>query len=146
MKIGELAQLTGLATSHIRFYEASGLIRGVRRKANNYRDYTPDAVVMLELIKSAQRAGFSLDQIRELLPLGSGSWKHDRLLVALKEKVAEIERLQMRLKQNRAQLITAIKAIEDRPRDIACDDNIRRVLDRLRRQGVVSSHRISPSK
>ncbi|MBI7373815.1 MerR family DNA-binding transcriptional regulator, partial [Pseudomonas aeruginosa] len=26
MKIGELAKLTGLATSRIRFYEASGLI------------------------------------------------------------------------------------------------------------------------
>ncbi|EIY2514690.1 TPA: MerR family DNA-binding transcriptional regulator, partial [Pseudomonas aeruginosa] len=43
MKIGELAKLTGLATSRIRFYEASGLIRS-QRKANGYRDYAADTV------------------------------------------------------------------------------------------------------
>ncbi|MCO3603240.1 MerR family DNA-binding transcriptional regulator, partial [Pseudomonas aeruginosa] len=49
MKIGELAKLTGLATSRIRFYEASGLIRS-QRKANGYRDYAADTVWILELV------------------------------------------------------------------------------------------------
>lgn len=120
------------------------MIRAVRRKANNYRDYAPEAVVTLELIKSAQSTGFSLEEIRQLLPLRSGSWAHDRLLAALKEKVAEIERLQTRLKQNRAQLLTAIKAIEERPAGLPCADNTRRVLDRLRKQNVVSNYRTGP--
>jgi DNA-binding transcriptional MerR regulator len=33
MRIGELAKISGLAPSRIRFYEASGLIRSVARKA-----------------------------------------------------------------------------------------------------------------
>lgn len=52
MKIGELAKLTGLATSRIRFYEASGLIRS-QRKANGYRDYAADTVWILEQIGRA---------------------------------------------------------------------------------------------
>ncbi|MGI0994906.1 MerR family DNA-binding transcriptional regulator, partial [Pseudomonas aeruginosa] len=55
MKIGELAKLTGLATSRIRFYEASGLIRS-QRKANGYRDYAADTVWILELVTGAPRA------------------------------------------------------------------------------------------
>ena len=50
MRIGELAKRTGLAASRIRFYEASGLITSVARKANGYRDYSPEAVVLLEII------------------------------------------------------------------------------------------------
>ncbi|MCV6140353.1 MerR family DNA-binding transcriptional regulator, partial [Pseudomonas aeruginosa] len=56
MKIGELAKLTGLATSRIRFYEASGLIRS-QRKANGYRDYAADTVWILELVTGGPRAG-----------------------------------------------------------------------------------------
>src|SRR5690349_7699452 len=100
MKIGELAKLTGLATSRIRFYESAGLLHAVARRANGYRDYPPETASVLEIIDSAQRAGFSLEQIRHLLPLGNGSWDHDELLVALKAKVTEIEALQERLKQN----------------------------------------------
>jgi len=53
-----------LTASRIRFYEASGLISVVERGANNYREYTPDAVLLLEIITSAQNAGFSLQEIR----------------------------------------------------------------------------------
>lgn len=58
MKIGELARRTGLAASRIRFYEEAGLLV-VQRQANGYRDYPEQAVLLLELITGAQRAGFS---------------------------------------------------------------------------------------
>lgn len=48
MKIGELAKRSGLTASRIRFYEAAGLITAVERQSNGYRDYSPDAVWMLE--------------------------------------------------------------------------------------------------
>jgi len=139
MRIGELAKLTGLAASRIRFYETAGLIKSVERKANGYRDYPTEAAWILEIIASAQSAGFSLDQIRHLLPVGLGSWQHDELLVALKQKVVEIEALQKRLKQNKAQLLVAIEGIESRPAGLACSDNKKRVLDLLRKKGVVSA-------
>lgn len=83
MKIGELAELSGLTASRIRFYEATGLIAAVERTANGYRDYPAEALSMLEIIASAQRAGFSLEQIRQLLPTGQGSWQHGELVDAL---------------------------------------------------------------
>lgn len=141
MKIGELAERTGLAASRIRFYEASGLIGPVMRRANGYRDYPPETASVLEMIDSAQRAGFSLEQIRHLLPIGDARWDHGELLLALRAKVAEIEALQQRLRQNRARLLAAIDGIERRPAGIDCEDNKKRVLDRLRSQGIVSSRR-----
>ena len=144
MKIGELAKLTGLTASRIRFYESAGLLPAVARQANGYRDYAPGTASMLEIIASAQRAGFSLEQIRHLLPLGDGRWDHDELLAALKAKVGEIEALQKRLKQSKAQLLVAIDSIENRPEGIDCADNRTRVLDRLRGNGVVASRRQPP--
>lgn len=137
MRIGELAELSGLTASRIRFYEAAGLILAVERKANGYRDYPPEAVWLLEIITCAQSAGFSLDQIRHLLPPGSGDWQHDELLDALKRKVAEIEDMQKRLKQNKAHLLAAIRNIETRPADMKCSDGTKWVMDRLREEGAV---------
>ncbi|MCO2057957.1 MerR family DNA-binding transcriptional regulator [Pseudomonas aeruginosa] len=114
MKIGELAKLTGLATSRIRFYEASGLIRS-QRKANGYRDYAADTVWILELVTGAQQ--------------------HGELLEGLRRKVAEIEALQRRLEQNKAQLLVAIESIENKPDGLQCTENTQRVLERLREEG-----------
>lgn len=134
MKIGELAKLTGLATSRIRFYEASGLIRS-QRKANGYRDYAADTVWILELVTGAQGAGFSLEEIARLLPSGDGAWQHGELLEGLRRKVAEIEALQRRLEQNKAQLLVAIESIENKPDGLQCTENTQRVLERLREEG-----------
>ncbi|MHA6160682.1 MerR family transcriptional regulator [Pseudomonas sichuanensis] len=144
MKIGELAKRSGLAASRIRFYEASGLIKAVERRANGYRDYGPEAVWILEIITGAQRAGFSLEEIRHLLPEGPNAWRKDGLLDGLKRKVAEIEAMQQRLAQSRAQLLVAIDSIENRPEGMPCDDNTQRVLERLREEsaGAVKAHRV----
>ncbi|MCV4180848.1 MerR family DNA-binding transcriptional regulator, partial [Pseudomonas aeruginosa] len=63
MKIGELAKLTGLATSRIRFYEASGLIRS-QRKANGYRDYAADTVWILELVTGGPGGGVDREGLK----------------------------------------------------------------------------------
>lgn len=137
MKIGKLAELSGLSASRIRFYEASGVIKAVERTANGYRDYPSEALTILEIIASAQRAGFSLEQIRHLLPTDHGSWQHESLVEALKQKVTEIEEMQERLNQNRAQLLIAIESIENRPANLDCSDRKEWVLARLRDNGVV---------
>lgn len=86
MKIGELAQRTGLAPSTIRFYEAQGLISQVRRQANGYREYPSQAVQIVEIIITAQAGGFSLEQIRHLLPQpGMEKWNKDQLLATLRQ-------------------------------------------------------------
>ena len=104
MKIGELAGRTGLTPSRIRFYERIGLLKTVRRQANGYRTYPPEAVDMLMLITTAQQAGFSLQELRALLPADLTSWDHGALLEALHQKVREIEAIQERLAASKARL------------------------------------------
>ncbi|CAR54346.1 MerR family regulatory protein [Burkholderia cenocepacia J2315] len=131
MKIGELAKASGLAASRIRFYEASGLLEPARRQANGYREYGPEALTRLAIIDRAQRAGFSLDEIRAVLPPDLGAWPHDELLVALRHKVDEIALLERRLAQNRQHLETLIDEIENKPEGEDCAGAAQRMLDRL---------------
>lgn len=136
MRIGELAERSGLTASRIRFYEASGLISAVERRANGYREYPLEALLVLEIITGAQRAGFSLEEIRALMPPDFKNWQHDTLLDGLKRKIAEIDAMQVRLAQTRARLQTVMTNIENSPEGLPCADNAQRVLDRLR-QGAL---------
>ncbi|BCN38935.1 transcriptional regulator [Alicycliphilus denitrificans] len=131
MKIGELAERTGLATSRIRFYERIGLLKAARRQANGYRSYPDDAVLALKLIATGQRAGFSLDELRALLPSDLASWEHGSLLDTLRHKVQDIEALQAQLAQSRAHLVELIAQIEAKPQDMDCAANARRVLSEM---------------
>ena len=131
MKIGELAKQSGLTQSRIRFYERIGLLKTVDRRSNGYRVYPREALVALEVIATAQAAGFSLDEIRALMPGDLERWDHDALMNTLRTKIAEIGRLQERLAQTRARLEGLIEEIEARPDDIDCAANARRVLSRL---------------
>ncbi|MCA6064213.1 MerR family transcriptional regulator [Thalassolituus marinus] len=128
MKIGELAEATGLAASRIRFYEKIGLLRSVHRQSNGYRSYPPEAVTFLQLITSAQQAGFTLDELRALLPADLSQWDHGSLVDAMRTKLADIEALQQRLAVSRAQLLEVLHEIESKPADMNCADNARRVL------------------
>lgn len=132
MNIGELAQRTGLAASRIRFYERIGLLKTVERQANGYRSYPADAVLTLQLIAAGQRAGFSLDELRTLLPSGLAQWEHGPLVDTLRRKVQDIEALQAQLAQSRAQLMALVAQIEARPQDIDCATNAQRVLAGMR--------------
>ncbi len=59
------------------------------------------------------------------------------LLEGLRRKVGEIEVLQKRLEQNKAQLLVAIESIESKSEGMQCADNTPRVLERLRQEGSV---------
>lgn len=131
MKIGELARRTGLTASRIRFYESLGLLPMVDRLPNGYRHYPRDAQLVLELIDTARQAGFSLDEIRALLPADLEKWDHAALVAALRRKLADIEALQDRLALNRAQLQAVLDEIEGKPDDLSCADNARRMLSRM---------------
>ena len=128
MKIGELAKQTGMAASTIRFYEARGLLSKVRRGANGYRDYPPETVPLLTIIGQAQQAGFSLDEIKQLVPADISSWQHAPLLAALEAKVSDIEALETRLAHSKQQLQALIRLVESKPDEMPCEENAARVL------------------
>lgn len=67
MRIAELESRTGLGRHALRFYEREGLLVGVCRGANNYRDYPESAVKDASLLQQLQSLGFSLQEIREVL-------------------------------------------------------------------------------
>ncbi len=67
MRIAELESRTGLGRHALRFYEREGLLVGVCRGANNYRDYPESAVKDATLLQQLQSLGFSLQEIREVL-------------------------------------------------------------------------------
>lgn len=91
MQIGELARHTGLSRDALRFYEKRGLIRALRRP-NGYRHYGPDAVFILEYVRTAQRLGFSLTEIEAEIPaLVQGGLSGDRIANILREKIALVD-------------------------------------------------------
>ncbi|WP_339446855.1 MerR family transcriptional regulator [Pseudomonas sp. EA_5y_Pfl2_R50] len=129
MKIGELAQMSGLNASRIRFYEAQGLIPKVERQGNGYRRYPPQVLQTLNIIQRAQQAGFSLDELKTLLPHPvTGDFNEQALVASLMRKVEQIEAMQVHLAENRAQLLAVIDGITSRPEGMACHANAERVM------------------
>ncbi len=131
MQIGELAQRTGLAASRIRFYEAQGLI-SVSRRTNGYRAYSAETLMALNIITSAQDAGFTLGEIRRLMPGDLSSCREGALLGALRTKVDDIRAIETRLAQTRLQIEALIADIEDRPDGMTCEANTDRVLKQFK--------------
>lgn len=112
MKIGDLAQRTGMAASAIRFYESSGLLPAAKRGANGYRVYDEEALQRLLVIQTAQRLGFSLDTMRRLLPHGSGDMPHDLILQSLQDRLSEIDAMQASLSQQRAETVALMNNLQ----------------------------------
>lgn len=69
MKIGEVAAAAGVSVRTIRFYERRGLIKTPKRLASGYRDFQPEAVAALEIIKRLQEVGFTLRETGEFISL-----------------------------------------------------------------------------
>ena len=69
MKIGELANKTGLTTKTIRYYEDIGILPEPGRQANGYRSYNPSVIDRVGFIKDAQASGLSLIEVQIILEL-----------------------------------------------------------------------------
>ena len=101
MTIGELARAAGLGVETIRFYQRRGLLgtpqRGGAGLTRSVRRYDAAHLRTLRFIRSAQAAGFTLEEIGELLRLDATEDRPraralaaDRL-AALDRRIAELE-------------------------------------------------------
>ena len=63
MKIGEVANETGLSISNIRFYEKKGLLAPSRKEESGYRDYTAEDVNRLKTILLYRKMGLPIETI-----------------------------------------------------------------------------------
>jgi len=69
MRIGQLADRFGLNPKTVRYYESIDLLPEPVRTPSGYRDYDEADAERLSFIRTAQRLGLSLDDIREILAL-----------------------------------------------------------------------------
>ncbi|AWL11562.1 putative HTH-type transcriptional regulator [Saliniradius amylolyticus] len=104
MQIGQLARLTGLPASTLRFYEQKGLLQPHGRSEGGYRQYDESAVARIQMIQFGQSLGFKLDELVSLMQ-DNQDWQHDTLLARLDEKLDDAQNLITQLKQKRRQLM-----------------------------------------
>lgn len=114
---GELAVAAGVNPQTLRYYERRGLLAEPRRGPGGHRLYPVEARTVLRVIKTAQRLGFTLDKVAELVDLGRH--RHGRspdrgLHSRARAKLAEIEAKIADLRVIAGALRTAI--------DAGCDD------------------------
>jgi len=70
LRSGEVAQAASVNVQTLRYYERRGLLRKPDRSPGGHRVYPPETVTVLRVIKAAQRLGFTLDQVAELIEAG----------------------------------------------------------------------------
>lgn len=92
MNISQLAQLADVSTDTVRYYEKQGLINAPQRQENGYRRYTEAHAKALRFVRGAQALGFSLAEIRAILPqLAQGALGRTDIEQHLQSKMAQID-------------------------------------------------------
>ncbi|HEV3387622.1 MAG TPA: MerR family transcriptional regulator [Solirubrobacteraceae bacterium] len=91
LAIGEVADRAGMSASRIRYYEARGVLPAPERVGGKRR-YDQDVLRRLAIIDAAQRVGFGLDEIRDLLA-SRDELAHERLRELALAKLPELDEL-----------------------------------------------------
>jgi DNA-binding transcriptional MerR regulator len=70
LRSGQVALAAGVNPQTLRYYERRGLLAEPDRSPGGHRLYSAEAVTVLRVIKVAQRLGFTLEEVAELLEAG----------------------------------------------------------------------------
>ena len=103
--IGGLAVAAGVNVETVRFYQRKGLMHEPERGYGSIRRYGEVDLARLRFIRSAQRLGFSLDEIGELLKLEDGTrcdearTLAERKLGDVRQKLVGLQRIELSLTQ-----------------------------------------------
>ena len=131
-RIGEAAELSGVSSANIRYYEKEGLLAPGVRGDNSYRLYSDADVHHLRFIRLCRAMDMSLDEVRTLLAL---DWSRkedcdaacttlDDHLVHVRTRRAERQALEADLlalrnrcdgSEARCHIITALHELADAP-------------------------------
>jgi MerR family copper efflux transcriptional regulator len=90
MGIGKIARRAGVSVDTVRYYEKNGLLSPASRLASGYRRYDDLQLRRLRFIREAQKLGFALRDVRELLGL-SRQRDVTRVKRAAEKKLADVE-------------------------------------------------------
>lgn len=117
MTISALARAGDVGVETVRFYQRRGLLDAPDRPEGGVRRYGEGDVRRLRFIRAAQAAGFTLEQIGELLRLDAGQDRArarelaDRQIAVLDMRIAELETARAAL----SRLARACHATKDGP-------------------------------
>jgi MerR family redox-sensitive transcriptional activator SoxR len=92
LSIGQVAAHARIRTSSIRYYESVGVLPPPER-VSGQRRYGPEVLTRLGFIDVAQKAGFSLEEIRELLDGSEHDQVSERLQALARRKLPDVEDL-----------------------------------------------------
>ena len=105
LTIGAFAKMAGVNVETIRFYQRKGLLPEPDRSYGRIRRYGLTDVARVRFVKSAQRLGFSLDEVAGLLTLEDGTHCEEASSLAehklkdVREKLADLTRMETALSQ-----------------------------------------------
>ncbi|OHV20502.1 MerR family transcriptional regulator [Parafrankia soli] len=109
LRTSELATAAGVNTQTLRYYEKRGLLAEPVRTPGGHRLYPAEAVSLLGVIKAAQRLGFTLDEVAELLDTA----RRRHPTGALKERtVAKLDEINTKI-EHLATIRTALTTVID---------------------------------
>jgi DNA-binding transcriptional MerR regulator len=105
MKIGELAAQVGVNPKTVRYYESIGVLPEPDRTPSGYRDYDATYAGRLTFIRTAQRLGITLDEVKEILafrergevPCAYVRGVLDAQVTSIDRRIAELEELRGQL-------------------------------------------------
>jgi MerR family transcriptional regulator, mercuric resistance operon regulatory protein len=102
LTIGKLAAAANVGVETVRFYQRRGLLSTPKR-IDGIRRYGDDDLSRLRFIRQAQAAGFTLEEIRQLLELDSGEDRAAAREMATK-RLAELDAKMEELQRARTSL------------------------------------------
>jgi len=139
LSIGQVARRAGVGVETVRYYEREGLLEEPPRRASGYRQYSEEVVKRLHFIKRAQKLGFSLKEITELLLLRVDAQNAcEEVRQRTEAKIAEVERKLIELQRMRQALIQVAALCTGQGPSSGCP-----MLDALDQQEMLDqSHRI----
>jgi MerR family mercuric resistance operon transcriptional regulator len=114
LRAGDVAARAGVNRETLRYYERRKLIAEPVRSLGGHRLYPGETVTLLRVIKAAQRLGFTLDEVAELLAAGRHRHGAHGIATHAPAKLSEVEAR-----------IADLEVIRDRLRaviDAGCDD------------------------
>lgn len=117
LRTSEVARAAGVNQQTLRYYERRGLIAEPTRSPGGHRLYPQEAVTVVRIIKAAQRLGFTLEEVADLL--AAGQHRHGKkvdpgLQTLARTKLEEIDERISDLRAIRQNLVEAL--------DAGCDD------------------------
>lgn len=114
LRASEVADAAGVNRETLRYYERRGLLGSPDRSPGGHRLYDDQAVVTVRVIKAAQRLGFTLDEVADLIEVGRRRGRDSGLQARAAGKLAEVEARIADLQLIKENLRAAI--------DAGCDD------------------------